>query len=61
VDPKSFMKALREARYVFVWVNIWREDGAYVKTSKAEIKAIVSESEYPVAAELRESGDLYIG
>jgi len=62
----TIKQKIKKARYVFVWVLIYDEDGEYIETSKASVlrllKAIPENFKYIKQDKfvLREDGDLYI-
>ncbi len=62
----TIKQKIKKARYVFVWVLIYDEDGEYIETSKANVlrllKAIPENLQYIKQDKfvLREDGDLYI-
>jgi len=62
----TIKQKIKKARYVFVWVLIYTEDGEYIETSKANVlrllKAIPVNFKYIDQDKfvLREDGDLYI-
>jgi len=62
----TIKQKIKKARYVFVWVLIYDEDGEYIETSKANVlrllKAIPENIQYIKQDKfvLREDGDLYI-
>jgi|TARA_Y100000310_G_scaffold8183_1_gene8804 hypothetical protein len=62
----TIKQKIKKARYVFVWVLIYDEDGEYIETSKANVlrllKAIPENFKYIKQDKfvLREDGDLYI-
>ena len=62
----TIKQKIKKARYVFVWVLIYGDDGEYIETSKASVlrllKAIPENFKYIDQDKfvLREDGDLYI-
>ena len=62
----TIKQKIKKARYVFVWVLIYTEDGEYIETSKANVlrllKAIPVNFKYIDQDKfvLRDDGDLYI-
>ena len=62
----TIKQKIKKARYVFVWVLIYDEDGEYIETSKANVlrllKAIPENFKHIKQDKfvLREDGDLYI-
>jgi len=62
----TIKQKIKKARYVFVWVLIYDDDGEYIETSKASVlrllKAIPENFKYIEQDKfvLREDGDLYI-
>ena len=62
----TIKQKIKKARYVFVWVLIYDDDGEYIETSKASVlrllKAIPVNFKYIDQDKfvLREDGDLYI-
>jgi len=62
----TIKQKIKKARYVFVWVLIYDDDGEYIETSKASVlrllKAIPENFKYIKQDKfvLREDGDLYI-
>ena len=62
----TIKQKIKKARYVFVWVLIYTDDGEYIETSKASVlrllKAIPVNFKYIDQDKfvLREDGDLYI-
>jgi len=60
MTQQQFIKALREARYVFAWVRMWEHDGAYIQVVKKNIKLVVLDNPEPIDAVMREDGDLYV-
>ena len=62
----TIKQKIKKARYVFVWVLIYGDDGEYIETSKASVlrllKAIPENFKYIEQDKfvLREDGDLYI-
>jgi hypothetical protein len=62
----TIKQKIKKARYVFVWVLIYDDDGEYIETSKASVlrllKAIPENFKYIDQDKfvLREDGDLYI-
>ena len=62
----TITQKIKKARYVFVWVLIYGDDGEYIETSKASVlrllKAIPENFKYIDQDKfvLREDGDLYI-
>mgnify|MGYP003150557906 FL=1 len=62
----TIKQKIKKARYVFVWVLIYTDDGEYIETSKASVlrllKAIPENFKYIDQDKfvLREDGDLYI-
>ena len=62
----TIKQKIKKARYVFVWVLIYDEDGEYIETSKANVlrllKAIPENFKYIDQDKfvLREDGDLYV-
>ena len=62
----TIKQKIKKARYIFVWVLIYDDDGEYIETSKASVlrllKAISENFKYIDQDKfvLREDGDLYI-
>ena len=62
----TIKQKIKKARYVFVWVLVYTEDGEYIETSKANVlrllKSIPVNFKYIDQDKfvLREDGDLYI-
>jgi len=62
----TIKQKIKKARYVFVWVLIYDDDGEYIETSKASVlrllKAIPENFKYIKQDKfvLKEDGDLYI-
>jgi hypothetical protein len=63
----TIKQKIKKARYVFVWVLIYDDDGEYIETSKASVlrllKALSTENFKYIKQDkfvLREDGDLYI-
>ena len=65
-ESMTIKQKIKKARYVFVWVLIYADDGEYIETSKANVlrllKAIPENFKYVDQDKfvLREDGDLYV-
>jgi len=58
----TIQQKIRKAKYVFVWVLVYGDDGAYIQTSKANVVRGITNFEMLDKEKfvLREDGDLYI-
>jgi hypothetical protein len=58
----TIQQKIRKAKYVFVWVLVYGDDGAYIQTSKANVVRGITNFEMLDEEKfvLREDGDLYI-
>jgi hypothetical protein len=64
MNKKEFKAAIRKARYVYAWCNMYSEDGEYIRVVKSNILMIADrcpdDMGDDIDALLRADGDLYI-